>query len=101
MFGRGGADICGHHQRTSDGYASSGGVRPRDATPAVPRRDFRVERTLHAVTPAAAFLEPAVEPVPDGLGDDVSSVAPRRATELSEHLRRLRRGHQQIRRITG
>ena len=38
------------------------------------------------LTPVAAFLEPAVEPVPDGFGDDVSSVAPRRATELSEHL---------------
>ena len=38
------------------------------------------------LTPVAAFLELAVEPVPDGLGDDVSSVAPRLATELSEHL---------------
>ena len=38
------------------------------------------------LTPVAAFLEPAAAPVPDGLGDDVSSVAPRRATELSEHL---------------
>ena len=38
------------------------------------------------LTSVAPFLEPAAEPVPDGLGDDVSSVAPRRATELCERL---------------
>ena len=53
------------------------------------------------LTPVAEILEPAATRGPDGLGDDVSSVAPRRVTELSEYLRRLRRGRQQIRRITG
>ena len=49
---------------------------------------------------SAAFLEPAAEPVPDGLGDDVSSIATRRAAELSKCLGRLRRGRQQIRSVT-
>jgi hypothetical protein len=38
------------------------------------------------LTPVAAYLELAAKPAQDGLGDDVSSVTPRRATELSEHL---------------
>ena len=55
------------------------------------RQQFRAEIVTSSepstrLTPGTAFLEPAVEPVPDGLGDDVSSVAPRRATELSEYL---------------
>ena len=58
---------------------------------AMARQQFRAEIIASSepttkLTPVAAFLEPAAEPVPDGLGDDVSSVAPRRATELSEHL---------------
>ncbi len=32
--------------------------------------------------------------------DDVSSIAPRWSTELSDHLRRPRRGREQIRRVT-
>ena len=59
--------------------------------PEMPRQQFRAEivasrEPATRLTPGAAFLEPAAEPVPGGLGDDVSSVAPRRATELSEHL---------------
>jgi hypothetical protein len=59
--------------------------------PEMARQQFRAEIIAWSepstrLTPDAAYLEPAVEPVPDGLGDDVSSVAPRRATELSEHL---------------
>lgn len=53
------------------------------------------------LTQVAVFLEPLPKPAPDGRGDDMSSVATRRATELSEYLRRLRRGRQQIRSITG
>ena len=57
-----------------------------EPTPAVPRRDHRVERALKRLTSVAASLEPSAEPALDGLGDDVSSVVPRGATELSEHL---------------
>ena len=57
----------------------------------MPRQQFRAEiiassEPFTKLTPDAAYLEPAAEPVPKGLDDDVSSVAPRRATELSEHL---------------
>ena len=74
--------------------------------PEMPRQKFRAEIAASSepstrLTPGAAFLEPAEEPVPDGLGDDVSSIATRRAAELSECLGRLRRGRQQIRRVTG
>ena len=59
--------------------------------PEMPRQQLGAEIIASSepstrLTPGAAFLELAVEPVPDGLGDEVSSVAPRRATELSEHL---------------
>ena len=53
------------------------------------------------LTAFAAYLELAAKPVPDVLGDDVSSVATRLATELSDYLRRLSRGRQQIRSVTG
>ena len=74
--------------------------------PEMPRQQFRAEIIASSapstkLTPVAAYLEPAAEPASDGLGDDVSSVAPRWATELSEHLGRLRRGRQQIRSVTG
>ena len=57
----------------------------------MPRQQFRAvivapSEPSTRLTPGAVYLESAAEPVPDGLGDDVSSVAPRRATELSERL---------------
>ena len=59
--------------------------------PEMPRQQLRTEIIASSepsarLTQVAAFLEPASKLVPDGLSDDLSSVATRRATELSEHL---------------